>query len=355
VSGLSPSFGATTGELGLVPAQDGRPAHVRKVLSPSAGNVHGIGPGIGLDEGECHYWARERHFYRSVATGECPADGPDLPLRPPRPLAVEDRPDGSVVLRLEYVAEAAGGQEPGDYRRLAFHLGVFNGHHLRFPHPEWPTWLSRGWLRWWFGSTAPVTVAALRRLAPSARTALAEVVDPDSALTRATALWRSRTQLLSALAKAPLTLCHLDANRRNLLLTPSGRTVALDWSYVGIEALGSDAAQLLASSAARLLIPGAAIAEYRAAILDGYCEGLRAAGVSAELCALVPSWFDLVVCLRWGVTHLFWARHLADPARLAVLEERWWGRPYQEAASDLAGFDRYLAALEPDALGGRRP
>ncbi|MEV4556239.1 hypothetical protein AB0K51_04480 [Kitasatospora sp. NPDC049285] len=347
-------FGAATAGLHVVEAAAGLPRHVRKVLSPAAGNVLGIGPGIGLDQGDCHYWARERDFYRAVAAGGDPLGAAGTALRPPRVLDLRDRPDGSAVLALEYVPDA-GGDGPDHYRRLALHLGAFNGAALRRPAADPQAWLSRGWLRWWFGATVPATVAGLRRLPADARAELARVVDPDRAVARATAVWRARAALLDALDRAPLTLSHLDAHRRNLLTAPSGQVVAIDWSYVGFEALGADAAQLFASSAARTLIPGGALDEYRAAVLDGYLAGLRGAGVPPDLCDRVPHCFDLAVCARWGATQLFWARHLTDPAARRALELRWWARPYRDAAPDLAHLDRFLARLDLTALTGGLP
>ncbi|MBK6015407.1 hypothetical protein, partial [Streptomyces sp. MBT53] len=127
-------FGSSTEGVTRIPAGDGLPAHVLKVLSPDAGNVHGMGPGTGRDEGDCHYWAREQRFYEAVASGEWPP-AVGLPLRPPRPLAVERRPDGRVALRLERIDESEGEWTADDYREAAAHLGEFNGHHLVRPLP----------------------------------------------------------------------------------------------------------------------------------------------------------------------------------------------------------------------------
>ncbi|MEV7190820.1 hypothetical protein AB0N81_03295 [Streptomyces sp. NPDC093510] len=349
VTALAEPFGAATDEVVRVAARDGAPGHVRKVLSPHAGNVHGMGPGVGLAEQDCHYWAREYRFYRAFARGEL-GSWADLPLRPATPYGFDERPDGALVLTLEDVAEPPGDWRAPDYREVAAHLGVFNGHHFLRPLPDPPGWLSRSWLRWWFTSMTPAAVSGLRTLTPDARAALAEVTDPKASVAGTTALWRARSELLARLDRVPVALAHLDANRLNLLRAEPGRSVAVDWSYVGVEALGTDAAQLFASSAARLLVPADDLAAFHDAVLDGYVAGLRSAGVPGEVLSAVPGWYDLAICLRWGAAHLFWARGIADPERRPVLEQRWWRRPFAQAAPDLALLDRYLSGLTERTL-----
>ena len=57
-------------------------------------------------------------------------------------------------------------------------------------------------------------------------------------------MWAQRKQFLDALDRLPETLCHFDAFRRNLFArrTPDGlgRTVVIDWAFVGIGAVGQD-------------------------------------------------------------------------------------------------------------------
>lgn len=349
VTPLTGHFGAATEQVLRVAAHEGNPGHILKVLSPHAGNIHGMGPGIGRDPRDCHYWARERYFYEAHDSGELGVWS-DGPLRPPALLGVTEGPDGAVTLALEDVAEPYERWSLTDYREVAEHLGAFNGARLHAASQDPPEWMSRGWLRWWFGSTVPATISALRTLTPRARTAVSDVLDPVAAVARTTRIWRSRTALLDRLDAAPVALGHLDANRLNLLRVSPDRTVAVDWSYTGMEALGADAAQLFASSAARLLIPAGELGIYHDAVLEGYLAGLRSAGVPVRVLAGVPAWYDLAICLRWGATHLFWVRRVADPELLAVLEERWWSRTYDSAAPGLALLDAYLAALTEEVL-----
>jgi hypothetical protein len=334
------TFGSAAGAVRRVSEAPGRPAHVVKVLSPHAQAAAGLGAGKSERAGD--YWARERWFYESGVLRQ------GLPLSAPRLLGVEPQPDGTVWLRLEEVREPATPWSMPDYHRAAGHLGAFSGEYLRDPVPDPPAWLSRSWLRWWFAATVPPLGPALRGLSPAQRSMLAPVLDADQAAGLVDGLWRHRGELFRRLSAAPVVLSHLDAHRQNLLRAGEDRTVAIDWSYVGLEVLGADPAQCFASSAMRLLLPAAELAEHRAAVREGFLGGLRGAGCPAALLGQAGGWLDLAVCLRWGATHLFWIRRLADPDQLRTIEERWWRRPLAEAAEDLGRLHRFMARLVRD-------
>ncbi|MEU8001108.1 hypothetical protein AB0B66_08120 [Catellatospora sp. NPDC049111] len=331
-------FGAGTQGLFQISDHADLPDHVLKIISPRAGDLHDIGPGVSPSPRAANYWAREACFYTDP--GSCAGPG----LRAPRPYAVEHRDDGTIGLRLEHV-DGTAPRTPADHHAAAAALATFNAHHLRHPHTEPPPWLSRSWLRWWFLSTVPAVANTLQDPDLARLADITAIVDPTAARTLVTGLWTARTALLGRLAAIPRTLNHLDANQRNLLHTPDGDVVAVDWSYVGIEALGADPSQLFASTATRLLVPADALDEHYDAVLTGYLAGLRDAGLPDTLLRQVPDWFALHTCLRWGATHLFWLRHLTDPRRRQLLEQRWWHRPFGEAADDLAGSHRFFLRL----------
>jgi tRNA A-37 threonylcarbamoyl transferase component Bud32 len=78
--------------------------------------------------------------------------------------------------------------------------------------------------------------------------------------------------MLAALDALPRGMCHGDAAPGNLLDPGDGSTVAIDWSYGNVEALGSDLAQLLVGRVdeaddleAEALAP---------AIIDAYLDGV---------------------------------------------------------------------------------
>jgi hypothetical protein len=85
--------------------------------------------------------------------------------------------------------------------------------------------------------------------------------------------------LLSALDRLPQTFCHLDAFPRNLLVDDDAEeVVALDWSYAGTAAIGSELAPMVAASVCFFEADPKDIHRIDDAVFRGYCRGLRAAG-----------------------------------------------------------------------------
>ena len=75
----------------------------------------------------------------------------------------------------------------------------------------------------------------------------------DGLADRAERLWAERHALLDLLDRLPQTLVHGDADRRNFFArrAPTGRdeTVAIDWAYAGVAAVGEDLVNLVVASA----------------------------------------------------------------------------------------------------------
>jgi hypothetical protein len=102
---------------------------------------------------------------------------------------------------------------------------------------------------------------------------------PDGLLDRVLGLWEERHALLDALERLPQAFCHLDAFPRNLLVDRRTReVVALDWSYAGIAAVGTELAPMVAASVAFFDAEPEQARHLDEIVFDGYLEGLRAAG-----------------------------------------------------------------------------
>jgi len=182
---------------------------------------------------------------------ELPPEGLDRDsLIGPVRQALNDATDELIDWRREALAYHSGLLDdlPGDltaprcYGVAARHLGQFNGVYLAGrPLPTQP-WLNRGFLRAWTADAARVTVIEPIAQAETWAHPLVRAAFPDPVVERLLRLHTEREDFLAVLERLPQTLSHLDAFPGNLLArrTAAGaeQTVALDWAFVGIAAVG---------------------------------------------------------------------------------------------------------------------
>lgn len=312
---------------------------VLKVLArPAAGDT---GPAVADLAG----WDRELLTYRSGLLDALPAG-----LTAPRCFAAEERPE-AVWLWLEDVAEAVGDRWPvGRFALAARHLGRFNGAYLAGrPLPVAP-WLGRGLLRWRADRNAAFWAGF-----PDVRDAsLARHAWPDDLGDRALRVWGERHPLLDVLDRLPQTLGHLDASRRNLFArrTAAGEdeTVAIDWAFTGVGALGEEVAPLVAGSV--LWSQGVGLDDLpalAAGCLAGYAAGLADAGWRGDP-RLPGIGFAIATALRFGPLLGTVGLARLTPEQRASFE-RAMGGTVEDLAARWAGLQRFAF----DQLDAARP
>jgi hypothetical protein len=243
---------------------------VRKHLTPrGTGRAHWTGS---AEPAHWNYWRREACAYETGLAGSAYSGSG---IAAPALLAADDQPDGSVVLWLEDVSGTPG--ERWDVARVAlaaYQLGAGQGRYLAgIPLPA-VGWLSRRWLRQYVDSK-PVTGHLLHDDAAwqpvPIRRAYAGLRD---GLVR---LWDERADLLDLVEALPQTLCHLDMWPKNLVARDR-QTVLLDWSFVGIGAVGEDAGNLVPDCVWDGWLPASALPELADRAWEAYLRGLRDAG-----------------------------------------------------------------------------
>jgi hypothetical protein len=219
----------------------------------------------------------------------------DLPgIAAPRLLGVSEGPGGSVELWLERVIDEVGDWPLERYALAARHLGRFNGAGLTGHRSQPPYgWLSRGWLSQWVEATG----SAVRRLAGLAGAPLVHQVFPPPVLDLVLDAWERRADWLATLEALPHGLAHQDAFRRNLVGS-GGRTVALDWAFVGPAPVGAETAPLVVATLAFGAWPMDRWQELDDAVRAGYLEGLREAGWGGDA-ALVAIGHTVASVLRY--------------------------------------------------------
>ncbi len=204
------------------------------------GNAIGENPkwqsGEALDH--WYYWKREPLAYESGLLTSLPGE-----LRVPVCRGVFERDDGTIALWLEDVRATPATEWTLDrYEVAARHLGSLFSVHA---HADW---LSRDWLR--------------------------DYIDVRWATTRQPFV----APLLDALDRMPRALCHFDVHPANLFGDDGGPTIAIDWSFVGIGAIGEDAGNLVPDAVLDFSFPPEGIGDLYERIVRGYTAGLRDAG-----------------------------------------------------------------------------
>jgi hypothetical protein len=308
---------------------------VRKLLHPPAA-ITGLSTGRAVPNHQ-FYWKREAHAYGSELLQDLPAG-----LVAPRCHGIDEF-DNGIVLWLEDVAEPDGCRWSLErYAEAARHLGRFNGNYLvDRPLPVEP-WLCSDMVHWRQAVVAPFWEQLIeRRDEPQMRRGW-----PGEVAGRAHQVWLERERFFTALGQVPQVLSHGDADRRNLLdrVVANGtpETVALDWEFLGPQAVGTDAATLVAQSVlwARDREPDDLLVLSRLCY-EGYLTGLREMGWRGD---------DRLV--RLGYTATLSLRFVAMAGAIVVTLASADERPQWEAAFGMTLetiLDRH-AAMQPFLL-----
>ena len=254
---------------------------------------------MAADQGNFGYWKRELLAYRSGLLDDLPGG-----IAAPRCLGITEQPDDSHWLWLEDVEDTGGEWPMETYGTVARQLGAFNGAYLAGePLPDYP-WLSRCRVRGWIEGPVTSMMGAVQAQPhlwqhPALRASL-----PRDIPGRLMRLWAGRDTLLDALDRLPRVYCHLDAFRGNLLLRPGHdgerQTVAVDWAFTGIAAVGEEVGPLVVATLLNSHLPTDQAAELESVALDGYLQGLTDAGWGGDP-ALARLGYSASVALRYGV------------------------------------------------------
>ena len=226
-----------------------------------------------------NYWRREVLAYRSGLP-----DRFTWPLRPARCLGTEDVDDSTVWLWLEEL-DATSRRPRWSLQELAasaYDLGAFSAQGLPMVGDVEPLpWAAREWLRGW--------VATARRRGADHAVAhdacwnhpLLRDRLPASALDSCARVLGAADLLLDRLDSLPRTVAHHDTQWNNLFreIRPQGRgTVAIDWSFFGIGAVGEDLGHHIGVNLFFGAVRPIDAREHNETATESYLAGLRAYG-----------------------------------------------------------------------------
>ncbi|MGH8904105.1 MAG: hypothetical protein ACRDYA_21100 [Egibacteraceae bacterium] len=301
-----------------------------------------------------NYWQRELLAYRTGLPASLAAD-----LAAPRYLGAHQPDERTMWLWIEHVTGTpATAWPPERYLTAARHLALAQGLYLTGRPLPCDPWLAHDWLAAWTPSLPPKALAILDDSRAWAHPLIRDVLPPQvGEATRRLA--GDRDRLLTAVARLPVTVCHHDYWPPNLLsrTDPDGRerTVALDWSWIGLDPAGLDPANLVLDATASGYLPADRLAELDHDVLDAYLDGLTETGWK-DPSAPVRAGHDVTAALRFGLDAPDLLTLARNQDRHATLEERH-GRPVAEIIASRAAVVRHALRLADRAasrLGTRR-
>ncbi len=247
----------------------GESSAVLKVIGHSAsGHAHWLS---GDEPDHWLYWQREALAYRSGMLDDLPGG-----LRAPTCLHLADRNDGTIAMWLDDERGTPATEWTIDrYGVAARYLGHMQGVCIGRTLPSYD-WLSRGWLREYLNQRDDdLTLVGNRELW---RHPLLAPWFPTPPIERLMAMRRDQLDFLDVLGALPRTLCHLDVHPGNLFADTDDTTVAIDWAFMGIGAIGEDAGNLVPDSVLDFHIDPTRIQDLDAALTTGYRQGLVESG-----------------------------------------------------------------------------
>jgi hypothetical protein len=248
---------------------------------------------------DSHYWKREYEAYQSGWLKDLPCEH----LAAPCCYHTQWQAGGPVMIWLEDLSGLQRVRSAAQLVTAARHLGQFNGVYLvRDPLPDYG-WMSRHWIRndmvraaqrvhllekghdnpYWKKFWHPQRQAEFHRV------------------------FNERERFCLALEHLPKTVVHMDAFSRNLFtrqVNGLAQTVAVDWAFVGIEALGTEIVALVLVSLIFGDVPVDMAELFERQVFDAYVAGLRAADWRGDV-ADVRLVFTAALALR----HIDFAFH----------------------------------------------
>ena len=215
---------------------------------------------------DVQYWRREAEAYSSKEIKRVLPDGLGLPVCH----ASVDLEECTVLLLEDLGPDDGSARTAGWYGNFARLLGRMNGNRdVVRQRPSWFTTDFVGGEARWAASLVAETMAPppdgiARLYSEQHRRELTDVAN-------------NCDRLLAALDSLPKGVAHLDAFSRNVIARDDDLAL-IDWALVGEAPIGAEVAGLFVITAVHLDVPCDDLAEFEAAVFDGYVAGLRDVG-----------------------------------------------------------------------------
>jgi hypothetical protein len=282
-----------------------------------------------------NYWKREFCAYQSDLLKELP-----LGFTRPRCLNAQESED-ECVLWLEVLKDEIEIWPLERYGLAARHLGMFNGlSPVAQKASDYP-WLSVEINRQRERNNGEMFAKFDElRQHPIVRRGW-----PDDVADGIIRIWQERERFYQALRTLPQVLQHGDAGRRNLMAlvgkNGEAQTGAIDWGYMGTGTVGEEIAATVVSPLIWFQgVEPEELLTLEAIVLEGYSDGLRAAGWRGDL-QLARLGYLCTVALRYGPNIVF-PEILAMDAKVAEGMQQRFGWSIEAMADRLVPIRRFV-------------
>jgi hypothetical protein len=222
------------------------------------------------DPAGMRYCKREMLAYQSGLLNQLPGGN----ISAPACYEAHERSDGSIWIWMEDVKDEAGNTWPlSQYACVAHHLGQFNAAYLTGLSIPSAPWVAHNWLRMYVENAAGM-IESIRN---NPSHPVIKYLFPGNIRNHVLTIWNGHDHILQVLESLPQVLCHQDAFKRNLF-TRGGRTIMIDWGYLGNAPVGAELVALVGGSVASYDVSLEQLMELERICFEGYLQGLREAG-----------------------------------------------------------------------------
>jgi len=259
---------------------------------------------------------RERQAYQSGVLADLPSD-----FEMPACYCVDEWLDGDYWLWLEDACDDIGDVWPVEQFGLASrHLAHFNGAYLTGRALPDEPWLSRKPSRHW-----DATAEVMRQLeSVREHPLIARAYYPENA-EGVRRLFNDREMFRVALEQLPHTLCHLDAQRSNLVARKKDGndcTVGIDWGRPGIAPIGMEIAQFSTNFRSVRDVDLNQLQILSDIVFEEYLAGLREVGWEGDR-QLLRLGYTASAALQNGLSDIWPLRGGVDPRKYDRMKLLW--------------------------------
>ena len=223
-----------------------------------------------------NYWKREALAYKSGVLDQVQGS-----LVPVKAIEIIEPTESSVwIWQMEVQEPHRSDWKLARHILAAQHFGEFAGAHVGFiPNPQQDPWFCRSFIRQWTQDGAELGLTDLTHDVvfwdnPDVKLAL-----PLVTAKRLESLLKDADHLCDVLEKQPQTLSHQDPHWTNLFATHDTNgneiTTVIDWSYLGLAAVGEDLGTQIAGNISYCHINPLEAKKYHEAALHAYLTGLQ--------------------------------------------------------------------------------